>query len=314
MSLPRFRTVTRIQGANQALKDGQVAPLGFGLDFEDVPVLIDGFRRMVRGLEFDICEMALTTYLCARRHGVKFTALPIFLVRAFHHGAILYNPIAGVSTPKDFEGRKVGVNRGYTVTTGVWARAILQEECGVDLDRVTWVLSGDEHVREFRAPENVVPAPSGSKLGALLADGTLAGAIGIQPPGGDVRPVFEDGLSAGLAALRQRGHYPINHLVVVRDDVLAAHPNLGTALFEAFTEAKRRYVDNLRQGRIATPNEADITHQRVMEIIGDPLPYGIEPNRATLETLIQHAVKQHILEAPVNPDDLFAPQTRHLIG
>lgn len=314
MSIPRFRTVTRTQGANQALKDGLVAPVGFGLDFEEVPVLIDGFRRMVRGLEFEVCEMALTTYLCAKRHGVKFTALPIFLVRAFHHGAILYNPAAGVNTPKDFEGRKVGVNRGYTVTTGVWARAILQEECGVDLDRVTWVLSGDEHVQEFRAPENVVPAPSGSKLGTLLTEGTLAGAIGIQPPGGEVRPVFADGLSAGIDALRQRGHYPINHLIVVRDDVLAEHPNLAPALFEAFTEAKRRYVGTLRQGLIAKPNEADITHQRVMEVIGDPLPYGIEPNRAVLETLVQHAVKQHILEAPVDVGDLFAPQTHHLIG
>ena len=93
--------------------------------------------------------MALTTYLTAREHGVAFTALPIFLVRGFHHGAILYNTRSGIRTPADLEGRRVGVNRGYTVTTGVWARGILATEYGVDPGRVTWVLSGREHVDTY---------------------------------------------------------------------------------------------------------------------------------------------------------------------
>ena len=147
----KLKTVTRTQGNNQALKDGSVKPRTFAFEFEEIPVLIDGFRRMVRGLEFDICEMAITTYICARAHGKRFTALPIFLVRAFHHGAIIYNTKAGIGSPKDLEGRKVGVNRGYTVTTGVWARSVLQDEYGVDLNKIPWV-SGDEHVAEYRRP------------------------------------------------------------------------------------------------------------------------------------------------------------------
>jgi NMT1/THI5 like len=126
----KLKTVTRTQGNNQALKDGSVKPRTFDFAFEEILVLIDGFRRMVRGNEFDICEMAITTYICAREHGKPFTALPIFLVRAFHHGAIVYNTKAGIASPKDLEGRKVGVNRGYTVTTGVWARSVLQDEHG----------------------------------------------------------------------------------------------------------------------------------------------------------------------------------------
>ena len=106
---------------------------------------------MVRGNEFDICEMAITTYLCAKAHGKPMTAVPIFPVRAFHHGAILASSRIGTE-PKDLEGSKVGVNRGYTVTTGVWARGILQDEHGVDLSKITWVLSGDEHVAEYRPP------------------------------------------------------------------------------------------------------------------------------------------------------------------
>src|ERR687897_2390857 len=133
----RLKTVTRTQGNNQALKDGSVRPRTFEFAFEEVPVLIDGFRRMVRGLEFDISEMAITTYLCARDHGVRFTALPVFLVRAFHHGAIVHNTTAGIRSPKNLEGLRVGVNRGYTVTTGVWARGILQGEYGGDLSRIT---------------------------------------------------------------------------------------------------------------------------------------------------------------------------------
>src|SRR4051812_5366237 len=110
MSDLRLKTVTRTQGNNQALKDGTVKPQGFAFEFEEVPVLIDAFRRMVRGLEYDVCEMAITTYICARAHGKRFTAIPVFLVRAFHHGAILVNTKAGIRTPKDLEGKKVGVN------------------------------------------------------------------------------------------------------------------------------------------------------------------------------------------------------------
>ena len=149
MSTPKLKTVTRTQGNNAAVKNGTVKPAGFEFDFEEVPVLVNAFRRMVRGLEFDVCEMAITTYLCAKEHGVKFTALPIFLVRAFHHEAILQNINAPgrVTDPRKLEGTRVGVNRGYTVTTGVWARAVLQDEYGIDLSKVNWVLSGDEHVQ-----------------------------------------------------------------------------------------------------------------------------------------------------------------------
>ena len=133
MALPKYRTVTRTQGNNRALKEGAVKARTFEFEFVEVDPLIDAFRRMVRGLEFDISEMALTTYLAAREHGKRFTALPIFLVRAFHHGAIVVNTKSGIRTPKDLEGKRVGVARGYTVTTGVWARSVLQHEHGVDL-------------------------------------------------------------------------------------------------------------------------------------------------------------------------------------
>src|SRR4051794_12713973 len=163
-----LRAVTRTQENNQALKDHTVVPQGFRFAFEEVPVLVRAFRRMVRDLEFDVCEMALTTYLVAKAHGVPFTAVPAFLVRGFHHAAIHRAEDSDIRHPKDLEGRRVGVSRGYTVTTGVWARAILQEEYGVDLDEVTWVLSGDEHVAQYRPPANVVPMEPGRTLEDML--------------------------------------------------------------------------------------------------------------------------------------------------
>ena len=311
-----LKAVTRTQGNNQALKDGTVKPGGgYEFDFVEVDPLIDAFRRMVRGLEFDVSEMALTTYITAREHGKKMTALPVFLVRAFHHGAILHNVNSGIRTPKDLEGRRVGVNRGYTVTTGVWARSVLQNEYGVDLKKITWVLSGDEHVAEFRPPANVVPLEKGRKMADLLASGELPAAINVETDSPDVKPLIPNAKEAGFAALNARGHYPINHTVVVRDELLAAHPDLAPRVFEAFAQAKRLYVEKLRAGKIDKPTAADEVHRRVMEITGaDPLPYGIEPNRRTLEELIASARDQGILSRAPAIEELFASNTRHLVG
>jgi 4,5-dihydroxyphthalate decarboxylase len=310
----KLRTVTRTQGNNRALKDGTVKPRSFAFQFEEVDPLIAAFRRMVRGNEFDICEMAITTYICAKEHGKPMTAVPVFLVRAFHHGAILVNTRAGIRTPNDLEGKKVGVNRGYTVTTGVWARSILQDEYGVDLSKITWVLSGDEHVAEYRAPANVVPIEKSKSIGDMLSSGELAAAIGVEVNAPDVKPLIPNALEAGLAALRQRGHYPINHTVVIKDALIAAHPDLVADVFDAFARAKRRYVEDLKAGRVEKPTEADAVHRRVIEITGDPLPYGIAPNRKVLEELIRHALTQGIITKPVTAEELFAPATRVLVG
>jgi 4,5-dihydroxyphthalate decarboxylase len=305
----RLKTALVMRGQTQPLADGTVKPRTFEFDFEDVPVIIKAFRRMVRGLEFDISEMAITTYLCARDQGKAFTALPIFPMRAFHHGAILYNTTVGVRTPKDLEGRRVGVNRGYTVTTGLWARGILQHEYGVDLGKVTWVLSGDEHVAEYRPPANVVSIEPGATLEEMLSRGELAAAIGVQVESPDVKPLFANARELGLAALRHGGLYPINHTVVVRNDLLAANPELAPDIFNAFAEARRIYVERLKGGQA---EGADPVHLRVMEITGDPLPYGIEPNRRELEAVVQYSVEQGILSRPVAIEELFPLNTRSL--
>lgn len=311
----KLKVVTRTQGNNKALKDGTVKPRTCEFEFVEVDPLIDAFRRMVRGLEFDVSEMAMTTYITARAHGKHLMGLPIFLVRAFHHGAIVYNTRSGIKGPKDLEGRKVGVNRGYTVTTGLWARGVLQHQYGVDLDTITWVLSGDEHVAEYRPPLNVVPIEKGKKMADLVASGELPAAIGLEIESPDVKPLISNAAEAGIEALRSRGHYPINHLVVVKDELLNAHADLAPDIFNAFAEAKRDYIRRLQSGQIQNPTRIDELHRQVMEITGrDPLPYGIAPNRLAIEEIIQYALEQRIIDRPVTVEGLFAPNTHGLLG
>ena len=305
----------RTQGNNQALKEGLIKPQSFDFDFLEVEPLIDAFRRMVRAREFDICEMALTTYICSRAFNKGFTALPIFLVRAFHHGAIMHNTKAGLLTPKDLEGKKVGVNRGYTVTTGVWARSILQHQYGVDLNKIIWVVSGDDHVAEYVAPSNVVPIEKGKRLADMVVSGELVAAIGIEVDHPDVKPLIPNAAEAGLDALRQSGHYPINHTVVVRDELLSAHPGLAADIFNAFARAKEIYIERLKSGKIEKPTKMDELHGRVMEITGrDPLPYGLAPNRQSLEEIVRAALEQKIIKDVIPIEELFPRSTHDLLS
>ncbi|MCU1563467.1 MAG: 4,5-dihydroxyphthalate decarboxylase [Arthrobacter sp.] len=315
MAATTLTTVTRTQGNNEALKDGTVRPSGFALQFEEVPVLVQAFGRMVRTLEFDVSEMSATTYLCAKAQGVPFTALPVFLVRGFHHGAILVNSKSGISHPKDLEGRRVGVNRGYTVTTGVWARGILQSEYGVDLERIHWIRSAREHVNDFVLPPNVSTLEAGKDLGEMLIAGEIDAVIGVAVNHPDVVPLFPDALQRGYDALCRTGSYPINHLVVVKDEILERFPGVAAELFSAFSRSKELYLERLRTDTIGTASPTDQMYRKVLQLTGaDPLPYGVERNRQALETLMSYAMDQHIIDKPTPIAGLFAETTRELIG
>ena len=184
----------------------------------------------------------------------------------------------------------------------------------MDLSRITWVLSGDEHVAEYQPPANVVSIEPGKTIGQMLCAGELAAAIGVKVEHTDVKPFFPNALEAGLAALRQRAHYPINHLIVVKDDLLDTHPDLATDIFDAFGESKRRYLERLTANAIDAPSAADRLHRAVMGITGDPLPYGIEPNRVVLQELIDHALTQGIITSRVSPEELFPSSARGLVA
>ena len=288
--IQRLKTVTRTSPLNAALKDGRVEPEGFAFEFEEVTPITKAFRIMCRELAYDVCEMAATTYFVAREHGRPFTALPIFLTRGFHHKAVVARE---PGDPKSLEGTRVGVNRGYTVTTGVWARGILASRYGVDLDSITWVRSDVEHVAEYKPPANVEDLEPGRDLGEAVLAGELAAAVGdVKTPG--LVPLLADAQEAAEREARERSAWPINHLVVVRDELLDHAP----AIFDAFERAKNVYLES---------GELDPLHGRLRDLVGgDPVPYGIEPNRMIIEELIDHAVRQKILAQRPAIESLFA--------
>jgi 4,5-dihydroxyphthalate decarboxylase len=292
-------------GLTKPIKQGGVGLGRLDLSFVEVEQIVPMMRRMCRGLEFDICEMAFTTYVCARAVGKPFTAIPVFVTRNFHHWAIFINTKSGIKEPKDLEGRKVGVNRGYTVTTGLWARGVLQTEYGVDLDKITFVPTDDEHVAEFVAPKNVDYQFRDRPMRELLLTGVIdaaIGEIGVQAP--EIQPLIPDARNAAFDYYRRTGIYPINHGVVIKDSVLKATPWVAGELYRAFEAAKAVYLQNLQASsalsswdRAAADNAA---------VVGDPFPFGIESNRKALEAIARFAVDQRMVPRKFSVEELFA--------
>jgi 4,5-dihydroxyphthalate decarboxylase len=291
-------------GHTRPLQDGSIGSDKVALEYIEVSPITTAFRRMVRGLDYDVAEMALSTYLCALAHNKPMTALPVFVLRRFEHSGIVYNTKSGIKSPADLAGRRVGV-RSYTLTPGVWVRGILQSVYGVDLDQVTWVLVGDEHVAEYVAPPNVVSAPPGSDLASMLVSGEVDAAIGagnVDSP--DVQPLIPDARNAAIDYFNRTGVYPISHAVVVKDQLLGDNPWLAEELFSLFQGAKEQYLGALTSG--ATQDSGDAAMLQMRQVIGeDPLPYGVAANRQTLERFIQFNVEQKIIPEAVRVEDIF---------
>lgn len=304
MSNPILQTAIGNYGHTKPLKDGTSKSPRLELEHIEISPVTSIFRRMVRELEFDVCEMALSTYLCARAHGKAFTGIPVFLSRSFYHGGVVYNTKSGIKSPADLAGRKVGV-RGYTVTPGVWTRGMLQTVYGLDLNSVTWVLSGDEHVAEYVAPPNVVSSPN-SDLTAMLLSGEIDAAIGAGATDSpDIKPLFPDARDADSQWFNETGIYPISHMLVARNDQLENHAWLAGELFSLFQEAKRPYLEFLHSG--APLSGQDEALLGMSKIVGDdPLPYGLKSSRKTLETFIQYNVDQKVIPQSVTLEEVFA--------
>jgi len=232
----------------------------------------------------------------------------LFVTRNFHHWAIFYNVNSGITSPKDLEGRKVAVNRGYTVTTGVWARGILQTEFGVDLNKITWMPTDDEHVAEYVAPPNVDYSHRGTPIAELLLSGKVDAAVGdVRVDSPEIKQLIPNAREAGFAYFRKTGIYPINHGLVIKTSLLQADPKLSRDLFTCFQAAKIRYSRDLLGGRYASQVAEPVL--ALSRVVGDPFPFGVGANRKSIEALIQFAQEQKIISRKFTADDLFAAET-----
>jgi 4,5-dihydroxyphthalate decarboxylase len=297
----------------QAIRDGSIP----WIEPIEVNPLIAAFRRMIRDLEFDVCEVAITTYLSAREADIPITAIPVFLNRKFHHSDIVCRGGSGITTPKDMEGHRAGI-RAYSVTTGVWARGILHDQFDVDISKVTWVVDDEEHVQSLVLPDNVVHSPEGTSVAAMFNDGgvdvALTGNAGIGrtgPPGAG----WEQPAGAPAEAYRlltdadrlqaewyeSTGYYPIHGVVTLKTDSV----DRARELFDVFTEAKQDFLK-----RLDDPADTDKTiarYRQQRELVGDdPLPFGIEPNRASIDGIIRYANEQGLLKSRPAAEEVFA--------
>jgi 4,5-dihydroxyphthalate decarboxylase len=276
-----------------ALKDGSVRSDEVAFTWETVNPITRAFRRMVRTGDFDLCEIALTTHAQAEAFGKGLTALPVVVMRGFHHAALVCPVGSPLRGPKDLTGKRVGV-RAFSQTTGVWLRGILLDSYGVDHRTITWVTEEDAHVQEYQDPPNVQRIRPGQDLNAMLLSGEIDAGIALA--GLDqtlVRTVIPDADAASAEWYRKTGAYPVNHIVCVKTALLRQHPSLGRELMRMFTEAK-------------AAAHAPSVEARYAAIVGpDPLPYGLEANRPGIELCLRYAAEQGLVPRVYKPEELF---------
>jgi 4,5-dihydroxyphthalate decarboxylase len=319
---PNLKVAIGTYGHTRALKWGDVKIDGVDPAFVEVVPIIGAFRRMVRDVEFDICEMAPTTYMIARALGAPYIALPIFLMRRFHHGGFVVRPDSGIKVPKDLEGKKVGV-RAYSVTTGVWTRGIFVNEYGLDSAKVTWVVDDEEHVTTLKLPPNVVHAPEGKSLQSMMKAGEIqagfTGPAGVGRAGPPISGWDKAGAAAAAADtypeliadvekveadwFRNSGIYPIHGLIVVKDEHIKRYPWLARSLMNAFVAAKQPYLEQLKQGQGDSPE--DKRYRNFLSLMNDPLPYGIAANRPSIEALVTYSLQQKLIPSRPQLDQVF---------
>ena len=312
--MPTLNLSTRDYGLMRQIKTQAKLNDDIDLEYLAHDNILAAARKMVRELTYDICEMPFTTYICAKEYGKKFTALPLFITRNFHHGAIHYDTTAGINSPKDLEGKTVGVVRGYTVTTGVWARSVLTLDYGVDLSKIHWVCTDDEHVAEFKLPPFADYNFKGRDMGELFAEGKIVAAVGtLSKPVPNVELLIPNAADAGFESYRKTGVYPGNHSIVVRDELLAEYPSLAVDLFNALKTSKDAYFANLdRSGDLSAEDALTVKLENGLD--GDAFPYGLEPNRKGLEALTQTAFDQLITTRKYSVEELFPESTLDLLG
>jgi 4,5-dihydroxyphthalate decarboxylase len=277
-----------------ALKDGRLASPLVDFDFADVKVSNTAFKPLVREARFDLAEGAIVTFLQARHYGKPYALIPATVVGRGQLHTIAYNPQRGHLGPGDLNGKTIGV-RAYTQTTGVWVRGILAQDYGVDLASLKWVTFEEGHVAEYQDPPNVRRAGAGKDLVGMLLDGEIDAAIvGDKFPDPRLKPLIPDPETANRKWAESHGGVPINHMLVIREELAEKRPEVVREVFRLFLEAKKAAFAETGVPRL------------------DPMRFGVEANRRSLEIVIDFAVKQGLLPRPIAVDDLFSDLMRAL--
>ena len=277
-----------------SLRKGGIGSSRLNFEFADVKVPNHAFKRVVRDMEFDVAELAIATYLTAKVHGKPLVLLPVVVRGKFQHESIVYNAERGQLAPSDLAGRRVGI-RSHSVTTVAWVRGILQNDYGVDLDRVQWVTFEDAHVAEVTDPATFERAPADKNPMTMLLEGELDAAVltGKDLKDPRVKPVIPDPGAAARNWYQQYGVVPINHMVVVTESVLKSSPWVAEEIFRLLAKSK---------------HDAGLPPANGI----DAFPLGVEANRKSLALVIKYARQQRLIPRAFTVDELFNDVTRVL--
>jgi 4,5-dihydroxyphthalate decarboxylase len=269
------------------LKRGEITSPSLKLDFVDVKPMHTAFKPMVRQHAYDASEMALVTYLQAKTYNKGLRLLPAAMLARFQHGTVLYNTERGKLGPADLAGRRIGV-RSYTQTTGVWIRGIIENDYGVDLSGVQWVTFEDGHLVEFADPPGVIRARPDQDITQMLIDGELDAAIygAAMPKDPRLQSVVPDPDAAARAWYAKHSLVPVNHMVVVTDELMQSNPRAVAELYRLLEAGKKA---------AGVPAAGGL----------DTIPFGKEANRPCLELLISYAAQQGLLTRPLTVDELW---------
>jgi 4,5-dihydroxyphthalate decarboxylase len=277
---------------------------------------------MSNRLEFDACEMSSSEFVSRyAANKLPFVALPVFASRVFRHGFIVVNR-KHIKSPADFAGKRVGVPL-YTQTAAIFIRGLMQHDLGIDLDKIEWVQGainepggyGNPSVMPLLKPVNLKQNDSGKSLNDLLEAGEIHAIVGSNMPRGfgrhpDLVRLFPDFRARERDYYQRTKIFPIMHLVVIRNDVYENNPFVATSLYNAFNAAKDWAWEKMRYSgtlRYMLPWLPDDVAEIDQVFGGDCWPYGIEPNRPTLEALVSYMAEQGLIGQTVPLEKLFVP-------
>src|SRR6478735_6915832 len=211
------------------LKSGALRSDRLDFEFTEIVPVWDGFKGMIRDDKYDVSEMAIVTYLLAKAHGKPLALLPAAMIGRFQHPYAIYNASKGPMPPADLKGKRVGI-RSFTTTTGAWIRGILANDYGVSLDNIRWVTFEDPHVAEY--VDTTERAPKDKKILQMLLDGELDAVLGETSTDPRLKPLFPDPAAEAAKWFARRGAVPVNHLVVVTEQLAKSRPDVVTGLYD----------------------------------------------------------------------------------
>jgi 4,5-dihydroxyphthalate decarboxylase len=306
------------------LFSGEVQPDGIDLNFINIDSPREIFDRMGGGQEFDLSEMSSSETI--QRHATgnsAFVALPVFPSRVFRHGHISINRKSGIKSPKDLEGKRVGVPL-YTQTAAIFHRGVLQHEYKVDWEKIHWVQGALNHAGSHGNPSvlplvkpirHIETAPVEKSLSDLLEEGKIDAIAATGMPKAyrrnpDIQRLWPNFREVEREYFQRTRIFPIMHLVAIRRDTYEKHPFIATSLFNAFDKSKDLALEKMMETgalRYMLPwlgTELDEIHEVFK---GDPWPYGIEPNRPTLDALVTYLAEQNIIPKKLPLEEIFVP-------